>query len=181
MLDEYKIDLKGMRTDATRFGFVLEEPFFSEVDAPEVRKGKVEVNLTVRKKLQLFELDFHLEGIVIVSCDLCLDDMEQEVRSDNCVRVKFGDHYSEEADDLIIIPEEDGTINVAWLMYEFIALSIPMKHVHPDGLCNETMSSRLNSYLRETVDGEEGVAHCRGDETPMDPRWSELKKLLDNN
>ena len=35
MLDEYKIDLKGMRTDATRFGFVLEEPFFSEVDAME--------------------------------------------------------------------------------------------------------------------------------------------------
>lgn len=34
---------------------------------------------------------------------------------------------------MVIVPEEDGYINVAWFMYEFIALSIPMKHVHAPG------------------------------------------------
>ena len=44
-----------------------------------------------------------------------------------CIR---DSEYAEEGDNLIVIPEEEGEINVAWFMYEFVALAIPMKHVH---------------------------------------------------
>ncbi len=53
--------------------------------------------------------------------------------------VKFGHEYAEEGDNLIVIPEEEGEINVAWFMYEFVALSIPMKHVHAPGKCNKAL------------------------------------------
>ena len=63
--------------------------------------------------------------------------------------VKFGHEYAEEGDNLIVIPEEEGEINVAWFMYEFIALSVPMKHVHAPGKCNKAMTGKLNKHLKQ--------------------------------
>jgi Uncharacterized ACR, COG1399. len=41
--------------------------------------------------------------------------------------LKFGKEYSEESDEIVIIPEDDGEINIAWFLYEFIVLSLPAK------------------------------------------------------
>ena len=131
--DKYKIDLKGMQADSCRYEFVLDNLFFANIDSPEVQKGKVNVVLVVKKTSRAFELNFQTDGIVWVPCDRCLDDMEQPVSSTDKLLVKFGHEYAEEGDNLIVIPEEEGEINVAWFMYEFIALAIPMKHVHAPG------------------------------------------------
>ena len=87
-----------------------------------------------------------------------------------------------------ILMEEKGTLNIAWFMYEFIALAIPMKHTHALGQCNKEMTGRLHKYLRTSVDEgedddsavEEGF-EMNNVEKPIDPRWNELKKFLDNN
>ena len=171
-LDTYKIDLKGMQSDACTYEFALDDQFFALIDAPEVQKGDVHVSLNVKKLTQSFELNFQTEGTVKVLCDRCLDEMDQSVHSVDRLIVKFGDEYSEEDDDLVIIPEHEGVINVAWFMYEFIALAIPIKHVHAEGECNKEMSEKLGSLLCSTDDDGETV---------IDPRWNELKRLLDNN
>ena len=54
------------------------------------------------------------DGVVWVPCDRCLDDMEQPITSADKLMVKFGTEYAEEGDNLIVIPEEEGLINVAW-------------------------------------------------------------------
>ena len=154
-----------------------------------VQKGKVNVELTVKKTSRAFELSFQTEGIVWVPCDRCLDEMEQPVTSSDKLMVKFGHEYAEEGDNLIVIPEEEGEINVAWFMYEFIALAIPMKHVHAPGKCNKAVTSKLNKHLRTSGDddaeesfgaGEDIVVEDEAEEQ-IDPRWNELKKILDNN
>ena len=181
-----------MSSDSCKYEFVLDNQFFALIDGPEVQKGKVEVALAVKKTSRSFELDFHTEGVVWVPCDRCLDDMEQPVSSTDKLIVKFGHEYAEEGDNLIVIPEEEGEINVAWFMYEFVALAVPMKHVHPVGKCNKSMTGKLNKHLRTTSDEDEGVFTSEEDEelsnegdekdeTQIDPRWNELKKILDNN
>ena len=188
--DKYKIDLKGMQTDSAKYEFVLDNLYFAHIDGPEVQKGKVNVTLTVKRTSRAFELSFQTEGMVSVPCDRCLDDMELPISSSDKLMVKFGHEYAEEGDNLIVIPEEEGEINVAWFMYEFIALAIPMKHVHAPGKCNKAMSSKLSKHLRTTPDDEmaedsfapEEVGLMNEEtETPVDPRWDELKKILDNN
>ena len=185
--DKYKIDLKGMQTDSCRYEFQLDNQFFANIDGPEVQKGKVNIVLSVKRTSQAFELNFQTDGIVLVPCDRCLDDMEQPVTSADKLIVKFGTEYAEEGDNLIIIPEVEGVINVAWFMYEFVALAIPMKHVHAPGKCNKEMSRKLGKHLRTTSDDEEFMEaeeESGSDETvdtPIDPRWNELKKILDNN
>ena len=185
--DKYKIDLKGMQADSCKYEFVLDNLFFANIDGPEVQKGKVNVVLVVKKTSRAFELNFQTDGMVWVPCDRCLDDMEQPVSSTDKLLVKFGHEYAEEGDNLVVIPEEEGEINVAWFMYEFIALAIPMKHVHAPGKCNKAMSSKLSKHLRTTPDDEmdedsfvpeESNELVNDDtETAVDPRWDELKKM----
>lgn len=184
--EKYKIDLKGMHTDSCQYDFLLDNQFFADIDGPEVQKGKVHVSLVVKRTSRAFELNFQTEGVILVPCDRCLDDMELSISSADKLMVKFGAEYAEEGDNLIVIPEVEGVINVAWFMYEFVALAIPMKHVHAPGKCNKEMSGKLSKHLRTTADDDDemfsGTDMSDDDrEAPIDPRWNELKKILDNN
>lgn len=188
--DKYNIDLKSMQADSAKYEFVLDNLYFANIDGPEVQKGKVNVELSVKRSLHAFELDFQINGVVFVPCDRCLDDVELPVNSSDKLLVKFGREYAEEGDNLIIIPEEEGVINVAWFMYEFISLAIPMKHVHAPGKCNKAMTSKLSKHLRVDAEmGDDDFFDAEIDdntseedlEEKIDPRWNELKKILDNN
>ena len=173
-----------MLTDTAEYQYQLDNLFFAELDAPEVQKGKVDVTLKVRKTSGVYQLDFHTEGHVVVICDRCLDEMVQPLETDDRLRVKLGAEYSED-DDMVVVPEEDGYINVAWFIYEFIALSIPMKHVHAPGKCNKEMVDKLSKHLRTVNDEEdddfEDMEEAEDEPREIDQRWNELKKILDNN
>lgn len=178
-----------MKVDLCVYQFQLDNLFFANIDGLEVQKGKVDVVLTVKKTTKAFELDFQISGIVLVPCDRCLDEIEQPVSSSNTLFVKFGTSFAEEGDNIVIVPVEEGYINVAWFMYEFIALSIPIKHVHAPGKCNKAMIGKLNKHLKTVSDDDnmsdttEPIEEEIGDieEQTIDPRWDELKKILDNN
>ena len=173
-----------MLTDTAEYQYQLDNDFFLDLDAPEVQKGQVNVTLKVRKTSGIYQLDFHTEGKVIVICDRCLDEMEQPIETEDRLKVKLGSEYSE-VDDMVVVPEEEGYINVAWFIYEFIALSIPMKHVHAPGKCNKDMVSKLSKHLRVSGDDEDDDDFLEEDSSnepqTIDPRWNELKKILDNN
>ena len=173
-----------MLTDTAEYQYQLDNDFFLDLDAPEVQKGQVNVTLKVRKTSGIYQLDFHTEGKVIVICDRCLDEMEQPIETEDRLKVKLGSEYSE-VDDMVVVPEEEGYINVAWFIYEFIALSIPMKHVHAPGKCNKDMVSKLSKHLRVSGDEEDDDDFLKEDSSDepqtIDPSWNELKKILDNN
>lgn len=169
-LQPFKIDLKGLKEDETRLTFSLDDTYFEAIDAPEVRKGCVEVVLLIRRTAdRYFELSFRIGGEVTVQCDRCLDDMPQEITAESGLVVKFGEEYSEE-DDLVTVPEDDGVLDVAWFIYEFIALNIPVKHVHAPGKCNRAMIQALEEH--SAARSSDGV-----DEEHIDPRWSGLLKI----
>ena len=189
--EKYRIDLKGMKENHAHYDFLLDNAFFAAIDSPELQKGKVTVQVDVKKTAQAFELSFNSQGTVVVLCDRCLDEMDQEISSTDKIFVKFGAEYADDGDNLIIVPEDEGDINVAWIMYEYIALAIPMKHVHAPGKCNKTMSGKLNKYLRTSADDmdemepvddpaedESNIVSDEENDKPIDPRWSELQKLL---
>ncbi len=167
-LELLKIDLKGIKEGVTTLGFSLDDTFFEALDEAEIKSGRLDVTVTVHRTQNYFELDFHTEGLVHVPCDICLDAMEQPIASDNRLVVKFGEEYSEN-DDLITVAENDGVLDASWFVYEFIALNIPIKHVHAPGKCNPAMIEKLNELSATRSSDEDGEA--------VDSRWSELEKL----
>lgn len=185
VLDSYKIDLKNMRTDVSEYQFRLDNAFFEAIDDVLIRKGLVDVNLRVKKTAGAFELTFCIKGNVQIPCDRCLDDMDQAIDSVSTLKVKLGDEY-EDNGELIVVPFDEGVLDVSWNLYEFIALEIPIKHVHEPGKCNVAMMSVLKEHEAvasgdDDDTDDEFFAHEGDGEKPIDPRWNELKKILDNN
>ena len=187
--DAYRIDFRNIaQAEVRSYEYLLDNKFFIDIDGPEVQKGKVNVTLKVTHKTASFELLFHITGNVYVSCDRCLDDMEMPVETDSRLIVKLGKEYAEESDEVLIISEDDGTLNLAWFLYEFVALAIPMKHVHPPGKCNRTMTSKLKKHSAKRSDDEEMDDFIGDDERTQtddepemaepDPRWDALKELI---
>ena len=177
-----------MREDACSYEYELTDQFFTDIDATEIHKGRLDVKLDVKKSVGAFILNFQITGTVTVPCDRCLSDLDLPVDTENVLKVKLGEEFSDE-DDIIIVPEEDGYINVSWFMYEFIDLSLPMKHVHAPGKCNKAMMEVLNQHMTRNVNDEDFVFEedeadelpDGNEDTPTDPRWNDLKKILDNN
>jgi uncharacterized metal-binding protein YceD (DUF177 family) len=184
---EYIIPLRNLEAGTHQFEYKLTNDFFAKIDSPEVQKGKVTVVLNVKKLGESFELNFDINGVVQVSCDRCLDDMDQPVSTKEKIFVKFGKEFAEENDDIVIVPEDEGEINIAWFMFEFIALTIPMKHVHPFGKCNKEMTSKLKKVSIYEKDADDADFDQIGPEDNIeeidntDPRWDELKKIINNN
>lgn len=174
-LDIYKIDLKGMSAEVETRQFSVDDTFFEAVQGPEIQHGRLDVEMHVKHTSGVYVITFQFSGIVEVMCDRCLEPMELPVDAEAQMRVKMGDEYADDG-ELITIPADDGTIDVAWNLYEFIALEIPLKHVHPDGECNGEMSAYLDSHAPGTAPDDES-----DEEIQTDPRWDKLKEILDNN
>ncbi len=178
----YNISLKNLSFGVHTYEYELDRKFFDAIDGDEVRKGNVKVTATVKRTSSTFEFNFDLKGVVQVPCTRCLDNMDQEVDSQNRLIVKFGKEYSEESDEIVIIPEDEGEINIAWFLYEFIALSIPIKHVHPSGECNRAVSSKLRKHRAVSTDDDDEEVVTEDEDfpdeeeaQPNDPRWDALK------
>ena len=148
--------------------FKLTNEYFEAIDAPDVQRGELSSSLSINRTDDFFELNFHTEGVVHIPCDICLDDMDQDIETDDRLVVKFGEEYSEE-DDLVIVAENEGMLDISWFIYEFIDLNIPIKHVHAPGKCNRDMMKVLEEHSATRSGVEE--------EQTIDPRWSELLKL----
>ena len=168
-LETYKIDLKGLKEDEVTREFDFTDEFFGSLDGSQLEHGALHVSVSIRKMAGFFELLFHTAGWVAVSCDRCLDDMEQPIEADNRLMVKLGDTYSED-DDIVTIDENEGILDVSWFIYEFTMLAIPIKHVHAPGKCNSAMTQKLEE-LSGAVRSSEEEAEA------VDPRWEALLKL----
>ncbi len=167
------------------FRYDLDKSFFALIDdgTADVKKGDLKVVVSLKKTSVTFELNFDITGTVHVPCDRCLDDIPMDVDTKNKLIVKFGKEYSEESDEIVIIPEEDGEINIAWFLYEFIVLSLPAKKVHPPGTCNKAMSSKLNKHRAKSADddpdddSDDDISLDEDDSSFTDSRWDGLKDV----
>jgi uncharacterized metal-binding protein YceD (DUF177 family) len=172
-----------MREDVQDVEYLLDNQFFMNIGGEDIQKGKVNVFVTVTKVGNAFNFAFKLSGTVAIPCDRCLDDMDFPFETSARLIVKFGKDYAEESDEIVIIPESEGVINLAWFLYEFVVLAIPIKHVHAPGKCNKQMTAKLKKHSSKSEDDDEVFDMDENiiitDEEPaeenVDPRWNALK------
>lgn len=186
----YNVPLKNLTEGTHAFEYLLDDKYFNLIgdSDSDIERGTVKVEVTVKRISNTFEFGFVLNGSVIVPCDRCLDDMTVDVDVKNRLVVKFGEEYAEESDEIVVIPEEEGAINIAWFLYEFVALAIPMKHVHAPGKCNKIMTSKYNKHKAVSTDEDSDDDDIDDSDAIMgetddvdsgatDPRWDALKNL----
>ena len=99
--------------------------------------------------------------------------MDQPIETHDRLTAQLGDTGSED-DDVVTVSEEEGILDVAWFVYESIALSIPLRHVHAPGKCNPAMMNVLKEHSAARSGDEDG-------EKAVDSRWAALKDLKITN
>ena len=122
-----RIDLKALHEGENTAVYELDDAYFKAIAAPDVQKGTLGLRFKAKRTGDLYELDFHVEGVVYVACDICLEEMELPIRNDGNV------------------------LDASWYVYELIALAIPIKHVHEPGQCDPAMVAKLQQL---SADGE---------------------------
>ena len=184
---EFKLPLKGMPVGVQEVEYHLGKQFFIDMESSDIKDADLDVKLTVSHRNDSYDLAFAISGEIVLICDRCLDDLQFPVETTYHIVVKYGEDYCDDSDELLIIPDSDSYLNVAYMVYDTVSLTIPIKHVHAPGKCNRAMSAMLKKHRVRNADDEyadidDDSADVDADEpVATDPRWDELKKLTDNN
>ncbi len=141
----FKVQLKSLPQGIHEFEYHLDKTFFANMESTDIHDADIRVHLTLNYKADIYDLAFKIDGDVTLLCDRCLDDLHFPIDTAYHIAVKYGDDYDDSSDDLLVIPESDNYLNVAYMLYDTVALSIPLKHVHPAGKCNRQMSAMLKN------------------------------------
>jgi uncharacterized protein len=171
-MKQFVIPFSGLKAGNYQYSFDIEREFFDHFEFEEINEGRINVVVDLERKQRMLLFQFSLSGTLRVACDRCLDEFDMPVEGEERLIVKFGDESLEEADDIVIIREEDHQIDLGQYIYEYIKLLIPIKKVHPEdadgnSLCNPEFMKYISHSLEE--------------EDKTDPRWDALRKLKKNN
>lgn len=172
----YKINLKSLKEGEHKFDYLLDATFFASIEDSFVMDGEVDAQVIVLKRGDLYQVNILVDGYVLLTCDRCLGTLDEDVYSERDLIVKLGVEQGEESEEVLILPEREGVLNLHWLLYEEVVLSLPMQRMHEDGACDEAMLARLASLSGNAEDSTQTDGVER-DEDGVDLRWAALKKL----
>lgn len=114
------------------------------------------------------EVRMKIDGNVKAICDRCLAEMDLKVEGEMNLYVKQNVREEGNDDDFIVLAPEDDFLDLSSYLYEIYVLNYPIRVVHEEGECDEEMGNVLDDYIIEEND------------KPVDPRWDELRKLINN-
>lgn len=182
VLKQYSIPFVGLKEGKTTVSFDVEESFFKELGGSEELEGaNITVDLVIDKRINMLILDFYVEGTIHVTCDRCLNELDQPVLDEYRVYVKF--HQDAEVmdnrdEDVIYLLPGETHLQVAQLIYDFVHLSIPLqKGCAP----NEVGGPKCNLEMLEYLQQQQEPQKDENEDEIIDQRWSALKKLKSNN
>ncbi|MFC6194916.1 DUF177 domain-containing protein [Dyadobacter subterraneus] len=178
-LSKYNIDIYGLEDKQYDYDMESGDAFFQELEQDLIEHGQFKTHVVLTKSATMLQLHFHTEGSVELLCDRTLEPFEEPVISDDRIILKFGDRDEELTDEIEIINRNTNRINVAKYVFEFIALSLPVKKLHPslrteDDTDDESEDDEV-ILVYSSADDEETDEN--DSEEKIDPRWEALKKL----
>ena len=171
-LRNYEVSFSGLKNGKHNFLFEIDKEFFQLFDTEqEFTNPKIVADILMDKHTTFLEFFIKTTGEVELVCDITNQPFNHPIENEIDVLVKFGENYDDSDIDVIQIPMQDHAFNVAQLIYENVALSIPMKKVSPN-VTNEDLEA-LEKFQPKAVENTE--------EPESDPRWDALRKLKDKN
>ena len=163
-LEQYNIIISKLKDgNEEKFSFTVEDKFFSYYENTIIKGGNIAVELNVLKKQDIFILNLNLEGYVVLTCDRCLDEYDENISFKDEILIKLGDETNFDTDeDFIILDRKTIKINISRFIYESVEFALPLAHIHPKdkngkSTCNPIMIEKLKKYIinSESEDEEE--------------------------
>jgi uncharacterized metal-binding protein YceD (DUF177 family) len=151
---EFEIAFVGLKPGNHVFNYSIEDSFFEKFENPEFKQAHIDVKLNFDKKNGLFLLKFVINGNVLIPCDRCGDEFEMALWDEFELVVKVIEDElvakkTEEDAEVAYIGRSESLLDVSPWIYEFIVLSVPIQHIHPNdeqgkSTCNQQALDILN-------------------------------------
>jgi uncharacterized metal-binding protein YceD (DUF177 family) len=161
---EFEIAWMGLKPGPHTLVYDIEDRFMEEREpGADFSNWNVRITLGFDKHEDFFMLHFDIDGKVSVPCDRCGDNFDLRLWDEFDLVIKLtgaeADEIPEEEDDVVFIPRSETVIDLSVWIYEFIMLSVPLQHIHPDKAdgtpgCNEEalrLLSSLGDYEEKPV------------------------------
>jgi len=168
--DQYQIAFSGLSSGTHLFDFQIGDRFFELVEDKEITGGQVSMKVTMVREERMMDLHLEISGKVRVTCDRCNELMDVEVKGNERLIVKLGDHYYEESEDVQVIPDSSHQFDLSPFLYEYIHLLLPVRRIHPE---DENGNSQCDPEILKKLK-ELSETHIQ------DPRWEVLGRLKKN-
>jgi uncharacterized protein len=169
----FTIPMSGMKEGYHNYDFEINKEFFEQFEESEIKEGTFLATVEAEKRSSHIDMTIRIKGEVSISCDRCLGVFQHPVDCVNRLLVKFGNIYEESDPEIIIFPADEQELDLKQYFYEYILLALPIQRVHPEessgnSTCDPEMLKKLEDHLVNK-------------DSRTDPRWDELKKLMNNN
>ena len=166
------IQFSGLKSGIYNYNFKLDNSFFSTYKNEKILDADIVFDVKLEKKERMMLFHFNFSGTLTTTCDRCLGEMTLPTEGEQTLCVKFGDDKESDDENVVILPESEYKIDLAQWMYEFVAVLIPIRCVHPDDAdgnptCDPEVMRRL----------EQMNAEAEAKEQETDPRWDALKNI----
>ncbi len=161
---QYKIPFVGLKEGKHEFEFTAGEEFFEEYQYVLVDNVSLQASVQLEKLSTMMVMIINTHGRYTTQCDKCGDDIQSETRAENKLFVKFGEGESTD-ENILLLDQSEYELDVAELLFEFFVTSVPLKHRHPKGECNQEVLDKLETYKVQETQEE------------SNPMWDKLKEL----
>ena len=133
-----------------------------------LEEGNFEATVVLDKHETFIEGTFSFKGTARLMCDRSLEPFDHPLEGKHNMVFKYGLEETEVTDEIAIIPHNKATLNVGQYLYEYIAVALPMKRLHPKFQEQEEEDETEGKIIyTSTTENQEAI----------DPRWEKLKKL----
>ena len=174
-LQDFSIDIYKLHNKVYQYQFTVDDSFFALFERSTVDRGNLQVAVTLDKQETLITARFVIDGSVVLVCDRSLEEFDYPLHVKESLLYQYGEEEEELTDEISVITSHTQQINVAQPIYEFIALAVPMKRLHPR-YANDDDPLTEGEIVFSSQQRDEEI-DMAPDEAAVDPRWEALKKL----
>jgi uncharacterized metal-binding protein YceD (DUF177 family) len=170
-LKKYDISIYGLEDREYSYEFTGSKAFF-DVFSDELT-GNFNAKVRLTKTALMLQVKFDIAADMNLICDRTLEPYDESFVSNEKYFFKFGEESNQDySDEMEVIEFGTQTINIAQHLYDFIALAVPLKRIHPSLRTDDDSEDDILVYS-----SDKSVEIAKTTEEIIDPRWEALKKL----
>lgn len=171
----FTVNIVGLKNTVHHFEFEVENDFFKQYGTQLLSEGSLKAEVTLDKRETFIDAAFSIKGSAKLVCDRSLDPFDYPISTVKKLVFKYGDANEELSDEIIMIHRDSENLELGQYIFEFIALEVPMKKLHPRFREEEDEDDASEGKIIYSSKGSSDDDSEDGGD--IDPRWEILKKL----
>jgi len=176
VLEAFQIPIIALEDKSYHYAFSGDDSFFAAFEQDWVEKGQFTVSADLTKSALMIQVQMNITGTIELICDRSLEAFDYPFEVNEKLIFKYSDHSEDLGDNLFLLDRKEPKLNLSQDIFDFIALEVPMKKLHPRFLEEEDVASE-DVFIYTTERADEKPASTK--EEVIDPRWAALQKLKD--